>query len=187
VNKISAWLYRLSSGYTIVLAVLVYIGFLMLVMVPVSEEVKVFAGDWGAPDGHLFYTPDELYAQISTWGEAGRAYYVDFRLGLDPVWALAYTAFLITITSVALRNAFEPDDPRRLLNLVALIPITCDYIENALGIVLISSYPTRLDGLAWLTTTVTSLKWTTLIIAHLIMLYALGAALAARLRHSNTS
>jgi len=179
-NTLSNCLYRISSGYTIVVAIVLYGVFLSLVMAPESETVKTYAGAWGSPDGHLFYTPDEFYAQISTWGDAGRAHYVDFRLGLDPVWALVYTAFLVTITSVALRFAFAGDDRRRLLNLVALLPMLADLAENALGMALIGNYPERFDGLAWLTTAISGFKWVTLVIAHLIMLYALGAALVAR-------
>jgi len=186
-NTLSNWLYRISSGYTIVAAIVLYGVFIGQVMTPESAVVKTYAGDWGSPDGHLYYTPDEFYAQISTWGEAGRTHYVDFRLGLDPVWALVYTAFLVTITSVALRFAFAGGDRRRLLNLVALLPMLADLTENALGMALIGSYPTRLDWLAWATTAVSGFKWVTLVCAHLILLYALGAALGARFRRRRSS
>jgi len=181
-KKLSDWLRGLSSGYTILASLTVYIIFIGMVMAPESELVAKYAGDWGSPDGHLFYTPDELYAQIELWGSAGRAHYVDFRLGLDPVWALVYTAFLVTVISVALRNTFPADDRRQLLNLFPLLPMLGDLTENALGMILISSFPTRYDGLAWLTAFVSGFKWITLIIAHLIMLHALGIAAAARIR-----
>jgi len=116
-QSLSAWLHRFSSAVTIVLAIVLYGVFLSLVMAPESATVATYAGDWGSPDGHWFYSPDELYRELSTWGDAGRAHYVAFRLGLDPVWAFAYTAFLVTITSVALRSAFAPGDRRRLLNM----------------------------------------------------------------------
>ena len=188
INSVSAWLHRLSNGYTVVIAVALYGAFLGWVMVPESETVRVYAGDWGSPDGHWFYTPDELYGEISRWGDAGRAHYVEFRVGLDPVWALVYTAFLITITSVALRGAFPADDRRRGLNVFALLPMLADIAENVIGIVLIRAWPERLDGLAWFAATVSGFKWCTLAIAHVIMLYALAAALAARVgqRHSST-
>jgi hypothetical protein len=180
--KLSTWLHRFSSAITISLAIMLYGVFLFFVMVPESETVATFAGDWGSPDGHWFYTPDELYREMSTWGDAGRAHYVDFRLGLDPVWALAYTAFLVTITSVALRYAYAPDNRHRQLNVVALIPMLADLTENALGIILVTAYPDRLDALAWITASVSAFKWLTLTIAHLIMLYALGAALMRWMR-----
>ena len=89
-NTLSNWLYRISSGYTIAVAVVLYGMFIGLVMAPESERVRTYAGDWGSPDGHLFYTPDVLYDELATWGDAGRAHYIDFRLGLDPVWALVW-------------------------------------------------------------------------------------------------
>ena len=153
-------------------------------MAPESATVATYAGDWGSPDGHWFYTPDELYREIATWGPAGRAHYVDFRLGLDPVWAFVYTAFLVTITGAALRTAFPARDRRQLLILVPLLPLLCDLTENGLGIVIMTQYPQRLDTLAWVTTTVSATKWTTLVVAHVIMLYALGAALLRRFTQS---
>lgn len=181
-STLSGWLHRFSSGYTICLSVALYGLFIGFVMAPESEVVATYAGNWGSPDGHLFYTPDELYAQISTWGDAGRAHYVDFRLGLDPLWALVYTAFLVTVTSVALRNTYPADDRRQFLNLFPLLPMLGDLTENLLGIILVSNFPERYDALAWLAATVSGLKWITLVIAHLIMLYAIGAAVAARIR-----
>jgi len=181
-NMLSGWLQRLSSGYTILISLTLYVIFIGVVMAPQSEMVAKYAGDWGSPDGHLFYTPDELYQQITLWGSAGRAHYVDFRLGLDPVWALVYTAFLVTVTSVALRNTFSPEDWRQRLNLLALLPMLADLTENLLGIILVSSFPERYDGLAWISATVSGFKWITLAIAHLVMLYALGAAAAAKLK-----
>jgi hypothetical protein len=181
-RSLSNLLYRLSSWRTILLAVLIYALFLSRVMVPHAAEMQGFAGDWGAPDGHFLYTPDELYGQVATWGDAGRRHYVKFRLGLDPLWALTYTAFLITITSVALRRAFAKDDARRRLNVFPLLPMCADLLENGLGIAIMLAWPERLNWLAWLTTTTSSVKWLTLSVAHVVMLYALAAALSTLLR-----
>ena len=186
-KAISDWLYRCSSWQTIVVAILVYAFFMSAVMIPHAEDMRAFAGDWGAPDGHLFYTPTELYAQISTWGDAGRNHYVSFRLGLDPVWALAYTSFLITITSVALRRATQPDDRRRLLNITPLIPMSADLAENLMGIALMSAYPNKLEWLAWLTATTSCFKWVTLGLAHLLMLYALAISLRVAMRRKQAT
>jgi hypothetical protein len=179
-HTVSAWFYRVSSWPAIILAVVAYGLFLSQVMVPHAQEMQSFAGDWGAPDGHFFYVPEKLYSEVATWSDEGRSHYVDFRLGLDPVWALVYTAFLVTITSVALRRATHDDDRRRLLNVLPLVPMCADLLENALGIYLVSSFPDRTDWLAWLAAITTSFKWITLGIAHLIMLYAITIALGRK-------
>ncbi len=178
-GRLSDWLYQIAKWQTICIATLVYGMFLSQVMVPHAAEMKTSAGEWGAPDGHIFYSPDKLYAEIEHWGNTGRRHYAQFRLGLDPLWALTYTAFLISITSVALRRAFPGDSPRRLLNLVALVPICADLLENGFGIFLVQSYPERFDGMAWLMAITSCFKWLTLTIAHLIMLYAIFTALHA--------
>jgi hypothetical protein len=181
-NRLSGALHRVSNAWTILLATALYSGFLATVMPAQDADSRAYAGDWGAPDGHFFYTPDELYGQIRNWEAAGRADYIGFRLGLDIVWAFAYTAFLVTVTSVALRAALPAGDPRLCLNLLPMLPMLCDYAENALGIVLVANADTRLDLLAWLAAGVTAAKWASLASAHAVMLWALAAAARARWR-----
>jgi hypothetical protein len=181
-RRLSEWLYRISSWRTVGLATLAYALFLSQVMAPHAREMQSFAGQWGAPDGHLFYPPEKLYAEVENWGDAGRRHYINFRLGLDPLWALTYTAFLVTITGTALRRGLAVNNPRRRLNLVALAPMCADLLENLLGIVLISEYPARMDLLAWLMTATSTFKWLTLALAHVIMLYALYSAIRAIVR-----
>jgi hypothetical protein len=171
---------RLSSGWTILLAVALYAVYLGAVMPAQSIESRGYAGDWGGPDRHFFYTPSELYEHVATWGAAGRHQYIRFRLGLDIGFALTYAAFLVTVTSVAIRRAWPGDPGRRQLSLVALVPMGCDLLENALGIGLVGAFPARLDPVAWLAAGVTALKWTSLALAHAVMLYALAAAGLAR-------
>ena len=173
---LSKHLYRYSSWISVLVVTLIYGLFISQIMTPHAIEMRSFAGDWGAPDGHLFYTSTELYAHLSNWSTAGREHYVRFRLGLDPLWALTYTAFLVTLSSVALRRGTTPEDPRRLLNLMPLIPMAADLLENGLGIILVSTLPARLNWLATVMGLVSFIKWASLLIAHLILLYSLGLA-----------
>jgi len=169
-------LYRLSSGWTVAASVAAYALYLTSIMPAQSQASRAYAGDWGGPDRHFFYTPDEFYAQVATWGASGRQQYIDFRLGLDIGFALTYTAFLVSVTGVALRRAWPGDTRRHGLLLLPLLPMACDLLENALGIGLVAAFPARWDGVAWLTATVTALKWASLGAAHAVMLYALVGA-----------
>jgi hypothetical protein len=175
--KLSRFLYRLSSPLTVVLAVFVYVFFLSTIMPAQSVDSQAYAGDWGAPDRHLFYTPTQLYTQVLAWSEMGRRDYIEFRLGWDIGWALAYTAFLVTITSCALRRGVTAQDRRLRWNVFALLPLCFDYMENGLGIFLIASLPQQYPLVAWLASGVTAMKWFALSFAHLLMFYALVIAL----------
>ena len=180
-HKISELLYSLSSVWTAIAATLVYGFFIATVMPAQSNDSAAYAGDWGAPDRHLFYTPDELYASITTWGEAGRSDYISFRLGLDIIWALAYTGFLVGWISCALRYAFIANAWQRLLNTWPLLTLCSDYAENLLGILLVANYNTRMDSIAWLASGMSALKWVSLVLAHGILIYALSYALLKKL------
>jgi hypothetical protein len=185
-SRISRVFDSVSNIWIALIAFIVYNSFIPLVMQPQSEDSMVYAGEWGAPDRHVFYTPDELYESITTWGAEGRQDYIDFRLGLDILWALAYTAWLVSWLSVAGRWAWDDNDPRRLLNTFPLITLCADYTENALGIWLIANFDQRMDLVAWLAATTTSVKWITLVLAHVLLVYALGAAAVRRIRARKT-
>ncbi len=174
-KRLSNILHRGSSVYTFILVTLLYAFFIASVMPQQSLDSAMYAGDWGAPDRHFFYTPNELYTSLSTWGDEGRLDYIEFRLGADIIWALAYAGFLITLTSICTRKVFTPTDWRQRFNLVAVVPLLADYTENSLGIWLVSAWPERLDTIAWLAAVITSIKWTSLVIAHLILIYVLLA------------
>ena len=168
---------RVSRWWTLLAAVALYAFFLSTVMPQQSADSRSYAGEWGGPDRHFFYTPDELYEHIPGWPDSGRADYIQFRLGWDIGWAITYTAFLFIATSLALRHAFPGGHPQRRLNLLALVPGLLDLAENFTGIVLVGNADTRLDSLAWLSAVLTATKWATLVLAHLVLLYALARAL----------
>jgi len=177
---ISSALYRVSNIWTALLVTLVYAFFIATVMPAQSADSLSYAGQWGAPDRHFFYTPDEFYTAVSTWGDAGRADYINFRLGLDIVWALAYSGFLIGWISILLRLGVATSDNRRLLNTWPLVTLLSDYSENALCIALVHWHAERLDPLVWLAATFTSVKWLSLVLGHAILLYAIWRAIRRR-------
>jgi hypothetical protein len=176
--------YRLFNVWTALAVTAIYIWFIATVMPQQSLDSAAYSGEWGAPDRHLFYTPDELYAEISRWDESGRDDYINFRLGLDIVWALAYTGFLVGWISLLLGQVWPPGHPARLLNTFPLITLLADYSENGLGIWLVANADIRMDMLAWLATLMTAGKWISLVLAHGILVYAAGAALLKKIRSS---
>jgi len=180
--SLSATLDRVSRVWTLVAVTALYGFFLTSIMPQQAQDSAGYAGDWGGPDQHLFYTPAELYTHIPAWSEAGRRDYIEFRLGWDIGWALTYTLWLVTATSLALRGAFPAGHPQRLLNLPALLPGLLDLAENVAGIALVANADTRLDLLAWLAAGLTATKWITLVGAHVILVYALGKAITRAIR-----
>jgi hypothetical protein len=105
------------------------------------------------------YTPAQVYAVLPVLGEQGRRAYALSEVTLD----LAYPALYSTLLRIALAALLRrlrrrwPALPR--LERLAVAVFAADVLEN-LGITaLLLAYPARLDGLAWLTAGVTTLKW----------------------------
>jgi len=171
-DRVASILDRGSRVWLALLATLAYTAFLATVMPAQSAASRSYAGDWGGPDRHVFYTPDKLYTEIATWGDAGRQQYVDFRLGWDIGFALAYGAFLVSWTGLALGRAWPGRQRLRRWLLLPVLTVALDWLENGLGIALVRSFPARHDALAWLATTVTALKWGSLVLAHGVLLVA---------------
>ena len=180
-QNLSSTFHRISSAYTALLITLLYGYFIAVIMPEQSAMSATYEGSWGAPDQHFFYSPKSLYASIAVWGNAGRSDYISFRLNLDIIWALTYSGFLITFISLGSRKAFAPDDRRQLLNLTPLLPLSADLIENALAIWLVSAWPVKMEAVAWLAAVSTALKWSSLVAAHLVLLYILIYLLAKKL------
>ena len=180
-TRLTAFLYRFADWRIAILVTLVYGVFLTQVMAPQGAVMDATAGDWGAPDGHFFYTPATLYAEIGNWSMAAKSAYIDFRLGLDPLWAVVYGSWLIVFTGIGLRNATADESRWRRLILLPLLPVVADISENLLGIMLVTALPEQLPFLAWLTACITASKWLTLALAHLVALAALAGAGLKRL------
>lgn len=174
-RRLSTLLYRIAGFPSLLAITLVYVSFLIIVMPGQAAASREYAGAWGAPDRQLFYTPAEFYRQVGDWPPAGRAHYVRFRLGPDIAWAAVYTGWLAIATSLVLGRLWAPTDPRRLLNLPALLPGLLDLLENGLGILLVLNHSLRLDPLVWLAATVTAAKWGSLVAGHLLLMAALAA------------
>ncbi len=135
----------------------------------------------GALDAHLSYTPQQAYQALEAYGPSGRAQYSRAILLLDIIFPVIYTLLLSLLIARGLVHAF-PASPR--IQLLALLPFAAvlfDWLENASILVLLASFPRRLDGLAAAAGVFTSLKW---IILALSVLLAAGSLIAARLRKS---
>lgn len=181
-TQLSEWLYRHCSWPALVAITIAYALFLQEIMAPQAAVMAAAAGAWGAPDGHFFYRPDELYAALDGWSAGARRAYRDFRLGQDPLWAMIYGAFLVTATSLALRKIAAPASSWRPLNLAGLLPASADLTENLLGIFIVGALPTHWPAVAGGMAVVTAFKWTTLAAAHLVLVAAILFALRRRWR-----
>ncbi len=144
-------------------------------------------------DARFSYTPDQAYSIMRDLQSEGRRLYVVTTASEDMIFPLLYNLLLGLALIATFRAAFSPSlqtlsgKPATLTSSgekaearfknVARFPLLllfCDYAENLCLIVLMLSYPVRLNWLARLASLFTSLKWILLAICLILILFGLA-------------
>ena len=103
---LSELIHRFSTWWVALVALMVFILFIMLVLPLQASKAKAQNGDMGSPDLSFYYSAEDLYQMAEAFGEEGRKSYIIARYSFDLVWPLVYTFFLITGISWVTRKAF---------------------------------------------------------------------------------
>jgi len=156
-KRISNRLYRLSSGWVTLAALVIFLAFTALVLP--SQAASADELGEGTPDLSLYYSPADLYRFAESYGEQGRQAYVRARFTFDLVWPLVYTFFLVTATSWLYARSFGPDSPWRLVNLLPLAGMLFDLLENLSTSLIMLRYPARTPVVDALAPAFTLVKW----------------------------
>jgi hypothetical protein len=158
-NKLSDWLYTVSTGKIVLLFLVVFIVFTAAVLPGRSNQAERYTGPAGSVDTSFSYSPQELLDTAEAYGEGGRAAYVRARWTFDVAWPMVYTVFLLTASSYLLEKAFSLSGGWRLLNLLPLAAALFDFIENSAASGVMLAYPNRPLIIAWVAAIATPLKW----------------------------
>jgi hypothetical protein len=130
-------------------------------------------------DAPAFYTPDEIFSIIESWGAGGRSYQLWFHLTWDVVVPVLSFAIIGLSLSWLFQRITRPGSGLRRLNLLALAS-GFDLLENFSLAALIVVYPSRPAWIAWLKTIFTLSKYGFGIVIILLML--IGLVLVAKNR-----
>ncbi|MGC9350067.1 MAG: hypothetical protein ACP5JG_18145 [Anaerolineae bacterium] len=158
-HHLSDWLYKVSTGWVTLAAVVLFLLFTALVLPGQAAEAETSTGGAASPDTSLFYTPDELYAMAEAYGPEGRRAYIRARFTFDLIWPLVYLIFLVTTISWIYRRAFGPDSLMQRANLVPIVGALFDYLENTATSLVMARYPARTPVIDLLAPVFTLVKW----------------------------
>lgn len=117
------------------------------------------------------YSPTQVYGMFARIGETGRVGYAQL-LGLDVIFAIVYMLLLSLLLTLLLRWS-GLTDRWMLLNLLPVLRSGLDLLENGFLLTLLFSYPTQLDLMVKIASTVTVTKWMVYILI-LTLLLAFG-------------
>jgi len=156
---LSNWLYRISTGWVVLAASVLFVLFLVVVLPRQAASAEQSTGTGESPDGSFVYSADDLYRFAELYGVEGRQAYVRARFTFDVIWPIVYTAFLGTTLSWVYRKAFVVGSPWRYANLSPVLGAIFDYGENVSTSVVMIRYPARTPVVDILAPAFTLVKW----------------------------
>jgi hypothetical protein len=158
-KRLSAVLYRASTGRVAFAALVVFIAFAALVLPGQAEQALAISGGAGSPDTSFLYAPADLYRMAEAYGPQGRQAYVQARFTFDAVFPLVYALCLATAVSWLCARVLAPASPWRLLNLVPVAAMAFDYGENVAASVVMLRYPLSTPLADVVAPAMTLVKW----------------------------
>ena len=154
-NRLSLWIVRISSGWVVLISVLIMILFMVFVLPNQAEQSKEYSGF--SPDTTFLYHPTKLISAAEAYGPEGRQAYIHSRWTFDLVFPLVYVGFL----AVGISWFLNQHDNRKIghLNLLPLAAGVFDYLENTATTVVMAIYPKVSYLTAYLASGFTLVKW----------------------------
>lgn len=159
-NKISEKFHAWAKGrwvFVMFIADALMAGYIM----PVAAGIMAFAANNSVTplDLMFFYTPEEAFAMIDKYGEAGRSIYWKIELTADILYPIIYTLFFGLLISWLFQRGFKSDSNMQKWNVMPVGGWFFDMLENVGIVSMLFLYPAKPQFLAWLTMIFGSLKW----------------------------
>lgn len=158
-RKLSAFFYRFSTGWIVLIGLVVFLAFSMLTLPKQNAMTAFYSQGLGGPDTSLFYSGSQLLQMAEVYGEEGRAAFITARWGFDLAFPLIYTFFYITSISYFFKRGLRRETGLPLVNLVPLAAFFFDLAENVATTVVMAAYPQRETWGQLLAPAITPLKW----------------------------
>jgi len=173
-KQISNWLHRVTNGWITLIALVIFLGFIALVLPGQAAQTETQTGTSVSPDTSFTYSGIDLYQMAETYGEQGREGYIRARFTFDLIFPIVYTLFLVTAISWLFGKTLETSSPWMLVNLVPLWGALFDYLENISTSLVMWRFPTQTPVVAFLAPIFTLVKWIFVVGSFLILFLGLG-------------
>ena len=171
-NRLSAWLYHVSSGRLAILSTIMLLLFFMLVMPGETVKAAAYSAEAGTPDTTAVYSVEKLLGMAEAYGEQGRQAYIHARFTFDLAFPLVYGFFLAVCTSWMLNRLVPPAGSWRRLNLLPMGAVLFDLLENTCAVIVMAAYPAVRPLAAQLAVIFTPVKWLFVTASFLILIAA---------------
>jgi hypothetical protein len=173
-KNISEQFYQWNKGWLIFIFFLLdgfFSGFLLPLIQGMMQDGK---GSVQSLDMMLFATPAKIFGMIKRYGEFNRPFYRNVELTVDIVYPIVYLFFFSLLISWLFQRGFSSTSPWRKLNIAPLGAWFFDLLENIFIVTLLSVFPSQPIALAWILTSISTVKWFFAGASILLILVGLG-------------
>lgn len=164
---------RISTVPVLVIAVLLFAGFVGYILPHHKVQAEKYTGAAGTPDLSFFVQPEAVYAMAEAYGEEGRQKYIISKFTIDAVWPFVFT--LLYLVAISLSFGYVHGERSARWGMLALSTLVLDYLENVLGAIVMGLYPARISALTWGLSLTTTLKWISMTVVSLLFCYGVMA------------
>ena len=174
--RLSRAVCRIATKNAVLASLVLWLVFLVLINGTPFGLAQLHAITGGPTILDMTFTtgPDQVYSVLSSLGDAGRAFDLTHIVPLDLVFPFTYGLFLALGISWAFSRLLSEDSPWFLLNLAPVLAAAADYCENAGVIMLLLTFPARLDPVAWFVSIMYVVKFLFSAISFITLLAALA-------------
>lgn len=170
-SRLSARFHAWAKGW-LILSVFAALVLFMAITLPLLSLIYPAADEMVSLDDPVFYTPEEVFSIVESWGDGGRTYQLWLHLTWDLIVPILGFLFVGLSVSWLLQRGFRPGSKLQKLNLLALGSVF-DLLENICLMIMIVVYPVRPVAVAWLKTIFTMNKYGFAILIILLVLIGL--------------
>ncbi|PKM64880.1 MAG: hypothetical protein CVU96_00540 [Firmicutes bacterium HGW-Firmicutes-20] len=167
-KKFIAKIVNKTNVIAVILSLLIFMSFIIFILPQEAAKSEAF-GLTENIDTSFVYTADDLYRIADSYGEEGRAFYIRQRFTFDLIWPIAYTQFLL-IASAYFYKKTKLLKASYLLY-VSLVAAGFDYLENIMASIVLYRFPQTTPILADISGIMTLMKWSTLSLSFLILIF----------------
>jgi hypothetical protein len=171
-SRLSSHFHTRARGW-LVLALFAAFAAWLTTTLPVLQATP--GGSIVSLDAQFFYTPEEAFSTVASYGDAGR-FWIRIYLTWDIVNPILYTLAFSLLISWLLQRGFKPGSKLQKLNALPVGAGLFDLLENICIVTLLMVHPAQPKIVAWLSTVSTMSKVSFLGVSTLLILGGLVKA-----------
>lgn len=178
-KTVSSLLSQIASWKTLLFFFALDMSFNLYFLKNAESRINALSGNEnGVIDLTFGIKPQKTLDLVAAYSPEARSFYAHTELTTDIIYPIVYAFFFGIVLTLLFRN--KSYSPFSTVNVLPFVSLIFDYLENFSIVALLKSYPTQSHTLAWICEIVKMIKWLSIGVAMVFILYGLARWIIAR-------